>query len=210
MTRPDASIVHGHSTALVNGAKRASWSGCRCLTRLPPGGHAAFQSVAARRHSPATHHEGHPGRHGGSPPRTPAAPVSTLRTLPTHPSLARPTLRTETTGRLRLGRLVLGVASRHTPPGLHAVLQEPHASCHRTVACRHYSRPFHRTGEVDVTTRPYLGCGQLIASGSRCPQCKRPHTSAERTRRARVVAEWISTYGGWCPGGNDRRTHRPT
>ena len=85
-------------------------------------------------------------------------------------------------------------------PGLHAVLQEPHASCHRTGARRHYSRPFHRTGEVDVTTRPCLGCGRLIASGSRCSQCKRPHHSAERTRRARVVAEWINTYGRWCPG----------
>lgn len=86
------------------------------------------------------------------------------------------------------------------PPRLHAVLQEPCASCHRTVGRRHYSRPFHRTGEVDVTTRPCLGCGQLIASGSRCPQCKRPYTSAGRTRRARVVAEWINIYGAWCPG----------
>jgi 5-methylcytosine-specific restriction enzyme A len=86
------------------------------------------------------------------------------------------------------------------PPGLHAVLQEPCASCHRTVGRRHCSRPFHRTGEVDVTTRPCLGCGQLIASGSRCPQCKRPYTSAGRTRRARVVAEWINIYGAWCPG----------
>jgi hypothetical protein len=89
--------------------------GRRRLTRLPSGRHAASQSVAARPHSPATRQEGHPGRHGGSPPRTPAAPVSTLRTLPAHPSLATPTLRTDTTGRLRLGRLVLGVASRHAP-----------------------------------------------------------------------------------------------
>ena len=51
-----------------------------------------------------------------------------------------------------------------------------------------------------MTTRPCLGCGQLIASGSRCAQCRRSNTAAERTRRARVVAEWISTYGGWCPG----------
>jgi hypothetical protein len=129
--------------------------GCRRLTRLPPVGHAAFQSVAARRHSPATHQEGHQGRHGGSPPRTPAAPVSTLRTLPTHPSLAIPTLRTETTGRLRLGRLVLGVASRHTPPGLHEVLQEPCASCHRTGARRHYSVPIHPDGRQHGWRCPY-------------------------------------------------------
>jgi hypothetical protein len=94
----------------------------RRLMRQPPGRRAASQSVAARRHSHATRREGHPGRHWGSPPRTPAAPVSTPRTPPTHPSPATPTPRTETIARLRSGRSVFGVASRHAPV-LHAVLQ---------------------------------------------------------------------------------------
>ena len=133
----------------------------RRLTRLPSGRHAASQSVAARRHSPATRQEGHPGRHGGSPPRTPAAPVSTLRTLPAHPTLATPTLRTETTGRLRRGRLVFGVASRHAPR-TDAVLQEPCSSCHWTVARRHYSRPIHSGGRRPGTAVLYPAVSCVI------------------------------------------------
>jgi hypothetical protein len=65
----------------------------RRLRSRPWGRRAASQSVAARPHSPASRQEGHPGRHRGSRPRTPAAPVSMPRTPPTHPSPATPTAR---------------------------------------------------------------------------------------------------------------------
>lgn len=64
-----------------------------------------------------------------------------------------------------------------------------------------------------VPTRPCLDCGRLT-SGSRCRRCaglveyrrtkakrqRRPYTSAERTRRAKAVAEHRAAHGDWCPG----------
>jgi hypothetical protein len=49
-------------------------------------------------------------------------------------------------------------ASLHdTPPELHAVLQEPGASCHRTAARRHYSVPSKPTaGTAPVRLAPCL------------------------------------------------------
>jgi 5-methylcytosine-specific restriction protein A len=66
-------------------------------------------------------------------------------------------------------------------------------------------------------TRPCLGCGRLVPSGSRCTRCAtevgrakraiRPYTAAERDRRATAVAEWRAQYGNWCPGWGDREPH---
>jgi hypothetical protein len=173
MTRPDARIVHGHSprSGQRRQSPRAGRGRRRRLTRLPPGRYAASQSVAARRHSPASRQEGHPGRHQDSSPRTPAAPVSTLRTLPTDPSLATPTPRTETTGRPRPGRLVLGVASRHAPCTARPL--------YCTRCCKSHA---HRaTGPWRVATTPSHpsrrpGRRQDDARASRSAPC-RPHGS---------------------------------
>jgi hypothetical protein len=58
--------------------------------------------------------------------------------------------------------------------------------------------------------RRCLQCGQLIASGSRCPACAAPgranrptrrgYGNAERRRRAATVTAWIQRWGQWCPG----------
>jgi 5-methylcytosine-specific restriction protein A len=65
--------------------------------------------------------------------------------------------------------------------------------------------------------RSCLGCGRLIASGSRCPRCQLPpnpttasRTPAERRRRAVAVAQWRKLYGDWCPGWGDRPPHPAT
>lgn len=63
-----------------------------------------------------------------------------------------------------------------------------------------------------MTPRPCLGCGRVIPTGSRCPDCardtrrakrlRRPYsdTAVEKRRRRAAVAEWVSTHGWLCPG----------
>jgi hypothetical protein len=99
------------------------------------------------------------------------------------------------------------------PPGLHAVLQEPCASCHRTVAGRHHSRPIQRTGDVDAAPLPRscLGCGagssplvpaaQPVAPWSNVPAVAgRPARLA--SRRARACETDVTTGGA--PSRRDR------
>jgi hypothetical protein len=92
------------------------------------------------------------------------------------------------------------------PPGLHAVLQEPCESCHRTVAGRHHSRPIQRTGDVDVTPLPRscLGCGagssplvpaaQPVAPWSNVPAVA-GRSARLASRRARAYETDVTTGG---------------
>jgi 5-methylcytosine-specific restriction protein A len=67
--------------------------------------------------------------------------------------------------------------------------------------------------------KPCLGCGTLVAKGSRCPACaselqrakraRRPYsaTAAEKRRRAAAVKAWRDVYGDWCVGWGEREPH---
>ena len=71
-----------------------------------------------------------------------------------------------------------------------------------------------------MAPRPCIEPGCLdLAVATRCPshqaalerlkRQRRPYTSAEKVRRARLVANWIATYGLVCPGcpWNEGRPH---